>query len=203
MLDAARAHASEQHVDDRVEFLQMDALRMLEFSTNFFDLVNQRFGMAYLRTWDWHKLLQEFYRVTRPQGIIRLTESDLAASSSSPALLRLFQQLAQALAQAGHLSASNPYGIADELAHLLQQYTGIRQVQTHVYTLEYRAETVAGQLYAEDMKHAFRTALPFLHKWTRVPDDYETIYQQMLSETQQSDFVATVHAVTAWGVKKR
>ncbi|HEX7735476.1 MAG TPA: class I SAM-dependent methyltransferase, partial [Ktedonobacteraceae bacterium] len=59
MLEYARAQAAEQDLAERVEFIQMDALRMLEFPTGFFDLVNLRFGGSFLRTWDWPKLLQE------------------------------------------------------------------------------------------------------------------------------------------------
>jgi len=33
------------------------------------------------------------------------------------------------------------------------------------------------------------------------PDDYEDLYQQMLSETQQPGFVATSRILTAWGTK--
>jgi hypothetical protein len=40
-----------------------------------------------------------------------------------------------------------------------------------------------------------------LRKWSRVPDDYETIYQQALSEMQQPDFVSTWGLLTAWGIK--
>ncbi|HEY3993447.1 MAG TPA: hypothetical protein VGM01_11260 [Ktedonobacteraceae bacterium] len=50
------------------------------------------------------------------------------------------------------------------------------------------------------MKLVARTALPFLRKWTRVPDDYEAIYQQMLIEMQQPDFVAQWDVVTVWGL---
>ena len=39
------------------------------------------------------------------------------------------------------------------------------------------------------------------HKWTSVPDDYEEIYQQMLTEMQQPDFVATWTLLTAWGTR--
>ncbi len=53
----ARAQAQAAQVSDRVEFYAMDALRMLEFPNNSFDLVNQRFGISWLRTWDWPKLL--------------------------------------------------------------------------------------------------------------------------------------------------
>jgi ubiquinone/menaquinone biosynthesis C-methylase UbiE len=53
----------------------MDALRRLEFDDHFFDLVNERYGMSYLRTWDWYKFLTECLRVTRPGGVITFTES--------------------------------------------------------------------------------------------------------------------------------
>jgi len=50
------------------------------------------------------------------------------------------------------------------------------------------------------MSHLFRTIVPFFHKWIGVPDDYEKIYQQALSEMQQPDFVATWHFLTAWRI---
>src|SRR6266851_2530638 len=76
LVDYAREQAKVQQLSARVEFHVMDALRMLEFPSNFFDLVNLRFAIGYMRTWDWPKLLQEFQRVARPGGIIRLTESE-------------------------------------------------------------------------------------------------------------------------------
>jgi SAM-dependent methyltransferase len=60
----------------------------LEFPPDSFDLVNQRLGMSYLRTWDWPKLLSEYQRITRPGGVIRITEGDFPASRSA-ALTRL------------------------------------------------------------------------------------------------------------------
>jgi ubiquinone/menaquinone biosynthesis C-methylase UbiE len=80
MAEYARTQAEAQQVSDRVQFRSMDALRMLEFPSAFFDLVNQRFGASFLRTWDWPKLLLEFQRVTRPGGVIRVTESHMLAS---------------------------------------------------------------------------------------------------------------------------
>lgn len=55
MLEYARTQAEVQQVSDRVQFQVMDALSLLEFPDRFFDLVNQRFGSSYLRTWDWPK----------------------------------------------------------------------------------------------------------------------------------------------------
>jgi tRNA G46 methylase TrmB len=37
------------------------------------------------------------------------------------------------------------------------------------------------------MSLLFRTLLPFLHKWSHVPDDYEEIYRQALDEMQDQN----------------
>ncbi len=198
IMEYAQAQAEAQGVSDRVQFRTMDALRMLEFPTDFFDLVNQRFGASYLRKWDWPKLLSEFRRVTRPGGVIRVTEGDMALESPSPALTRLFEIMLDAFYQAGHLFTPGSKGVTGDLAPLLRQ-DGLEQVQTHTYTPEYRVGTPEGQRFYEDMRLLFRTMAPFLRKWTRVPDDYETIYQQALSEMQQPDFVARGNMLTAWG----
>jgi len=198
IMEYAQAQAQAQGVSDRVQFRTMDALRMLEFPTDFFDLVNQRFGASYLRKWDWPKLLSEFRRVTRPGGVIRVTEGDMAMESPSPALTRLFEIMLDAFYQAGHLFTPGSKGVTGDLAPLLRQ-DGLEQVQTHTYMPEYRVGTPEGQRFYEDMRLLFRTMAPFLRKWTRVPDDYETIYQQTLSEMQQPDFVARGNMLTAWG----
>lgn len=202
MLEYARAQAEAQQVSDRVQFRAMDALRMLEFPADYFDLVNQRFGQGYLRTFDWPKLLHEYQRVTRPGGVIRVTEGEVGFESTSPALTRLTELMLDASYRAGHYFTPARNGVTSELAHLLHQY-GIENVQTRAYALEYRAGTTEGHLFYEDASRAFRTGLPFLRKWSRVPDDYEVICQRALSEMQQPDFVATWGLLTAWGIKSR
>lgn len=201
MIEYARAQAEAQQVSDRVQFHTMDALRMLEFPNSYFDLVNQRLAMSWLRTWDWPKLLSECQRVTQLDGVIRVTEADMI-ESNSPALTRREDMLLQAFHQAGHFLTLDRDGVTRELTSLLRR-CGLQNIQTRVHTLEYRAGTVAGQHLAENMQHGFRTLLPFMRKWTRVPDDHEAIYQQMLNEMQQPDFVATWRLLTAWGVKSR
>jgi hypothetical protein len=41
--------------------------------------------------------------------------------------------------------------------------------------------------------------MPFLRKWAQVPGDYEAVYQRVLAEMQEPDFVATWKLLTAWG----
>lgn len=198
LVEFARKQAQTQGVHRRVEFHVMDALRMLEFSTGFFDLVNQRLGMSYLRTWDWPKLLQEYRRVLQPGGIIRITEGDFLTESRSPALLRLQELAVLAFYHAGHLFTQSSDGATRELPHLLHQHS-CQQVQIRAHRQEYRAGTPEGKLFLEDITISFRIILPFLRKWIRLPNDYEDLYQQMLQETRQADFVAEGRMLTVWG----
>lgn len=198
MVNDARGQAEASQVNDRVEFHTMDALRMLEFPDHFFNLVNQRAGASYLRKWDWLKLLQEYRRVSRPGGVIRVTEFDITPRSTSPALTQLCELLVTALFQAGHLFAPESQGMTRELARLLDQH-GVRQVQTRTWTLDYRVGTPQWQGMVEDVRIGFRTLLPFLRTWAQVPGHYEDIYQQALAEMQQPDFAATGSLLTAWG----
>jgi ubiquinone/menaquinone biosynthesis C-methylase UbiE len=198
MVKYACSLAEAQQVGDRVEFRTMDALRMPEFPDESFDLINQRSGQGYLRTWDWPKLLQEYQRVTRPGGVIRITEVNFAVESRSPALDRLNHLLVQAFHQAGHYFTPEGDSVIGQLARLLLQQ-GVQNVQTCAYALEQRAGTPEGQNFFEDARLLYRTIVPFLRKWTHMPEDYEAIYQRALNEMQQPDFVGRVELLTAWG----
>src|SRR5712692_7076165 len=104
MVDYAREQAKAAQVADRVEFHVMDALLILEFPTDFFDLVNLRFGISWVRTWDWPKLLGEMLSVTRRGGIVRLTDEEVVHPSNSPTQMRIFTEVfVCALFEAGHL----------------------------------------------------------------------------------------------------
>jgi hypothetical protein len=130
--------------------------------------------------------------------VVRITEPEWPIANSSPALLRLTELSSQAFHQAGHYFTPTRDGITSKLAHLLQQH-GLQQVQTRAHTLEYHAGTPEWQSLFEHNKLGFRTIVPFLRKWMRVPEDYEEIYQQMLSDMQQPDYMATWSLLTAWG----
>jgi ubiquinone/menaquinone biosynthesis C-methylase UbiE len=200
MLNYARAQASALQVDDHVEFHNMNALGPLSFSNEHFDLINERFGTGWLRTWEWPQLLQECQRIARPGGVIRVTEFNICVESISPALTQFGELAVKAFHNSEHLFTPESNGLTKELPRLMSQ-SGLQEVQTRAYALEYRAGTPEGQLFAEDWKHLFRGVEPFLRKWTDVPDNYEDIYQQMLHEMQQPDFVAISRLLTVWGIR--
>ncbi|MGB8346958.1 MAG: class I SAM-dependent methyltransferase [Ktedonobacteraceae bacterium] len=111
MVAHAQIQAENQQMSGRVEFHVMDALLLLAFPASTFDLVNLRFGVSFLRTWDWPKLLSEMVRVTRAGGVIRLTEGEVGSQSSSPEATQLYERGVRALS-----SWASFYGGAERLA---------------------------------------------------------------------------------------
>jgi ubiquinone/menaquinone biosynthesis C-methylase UbiE len=198
MITYAQAQARAQRLDERVEFKTMDALRILEFPPSSFDLVNQRLGLSWLRTWEWAKLLSEYQRVTRPGGIIRITEADVVTQSNSSALAKISNIALEVFYRSGRLFTASSDGVISQLAPLMTQH-GIRDVQTQVHTMVFRGDTPAGEYFYQDALRMSRILLPFMQKWTRLPDNYEELRQQALKDVQQPDFVATTTHLTAWG----
>jgi len=203
MIEYARTQAEVHQVSERVEFRVMDALRPLEFPDASFDLVNMRFGASYLRTWDWPKFLTELLRVTRVDGVVRVTESVVHLTSNSPMLNQLFDMLQTAFVRAGHLFTDKSTGLIDHLEGLFNQY-GCEQVQTKLHAMQFPAGTPEGETYCEDMKLFFQTTRPFIQKWNSgATKDYDAIYQQALKEMSQPNFHGTWDILTAWGNKPR
>lgn len=199
IVEYARSQTEAQGLSDRVQFHLRDALRDLAFPDRSFDLVNQRLGASWLRTWDWPPLLEKYRRVIDLGGVMRITESN-DPQSTSPALTHLNDLFFHVLEQSGRFFLPDRQGVTSQLARLLQQ-GGLKNVQTRVSRLEFRAGTLEGQNFFENMKYLFRTIVPFLRQWTHLPPDYEETYQQALTEMQRPDFVATWEMLTAWGTK--
>src|SRR5437762_7880199 len=103
MVEYARAKAESLGFGGRVNFQTMDALRILEFPSRSFELVNQRAGFSWLRTWDWRQILLDYQRVCRPDGIIRITEVDVWSGGNSPALTKLCDIGLEAFHRSGRL----------------------------------------------------------------------------------------------------
>jgi ubiquinone/menaquinone biosynthesis C-methylase UbiE len=201
MITYAREQARAAQVSERVTFQVGDALRTLEFPANSFDLVHQRLGLSFIRTWEWPRLLSEYLRVCKPGGAIHITEAAMLPQSNSPALTRLHELLIEALYRAGHFFTPESEGISRHLGDLMRRY-GIEQVQTKVYALALLASPEMQKPYAEDMQRLFRTTLPFMQKWIKMPPDYQELYQQMVKEIQKPDFVVTNMFTAAWGIKR-
>jgi ubiquinone/menaquinone biosynthesis C-methylase UbiE len=198
MIEYARQQAEMQQVADRVEFLVMDALLVLEFPYDFFDLVNLRFGVSFLRIWEWRRMISDMQRVSRPGGIIRVVDTELPHQSNSAALQQYQEMLQCALFRAGHLFEQTTTGLTAHLASILDQY-GCQDIQTKVFALPFRAGTIEGQVYFEDVTSGMQTTRPFLRKWGCETREFDTICAQARQEMLQPDFCSTWNLLAAWG----
>jgi SAM-dependent methyltransferase len=200
MIKYARTQAETQQVNERVEFHVMDALQTLDFPADSFDLVNLRYGISFVRTWDWRKLLSQVLQITRSGGIVRVTDAEVIHQSNSPALMQLFEMLLCAFFQSGRLFKQESTGLISQLTVLLHQH-GYEQIQTRAYKIEYRAGTAEGDAFREDIMSAFRALRPFIGKWGCITKDYGAIYQKAIKEIRQPDFLAVGKILTVWGCR--
>jgi ubiquinone/menaquinone biosynthesis C-methylase UbiE len=198
MIDYARAHAKVQGIAERITFQTMDALTLPGIAEKSFDLVNMRFGTSYLRVWEWPQLLRELIRVTRPGGIIRLTEVGSIHPCNSEALQKLVEMLIIAFHRSSHLFEQDPEGIIPHLPEFLAQQQCQRiQIQPHM--IEYQINTTARDELYNSTKYLFRNSRPFLKKWGALSKNYETLYQQLLTDMNKPSFQVTINFATVWG----
>jgi ubiquinone/menaquinone biosynthesis C-methylase UbiE len=198
MIRYARQRAEEQHLPkERVEFLVMDALLVLEFPNEFFDLINMRAGVSFMRQWDWPKMFSEMHRTLKPRGIVRLVEPELDDQSPSTALSHFYICLWRAFERAGHLFEATPTGLIDHLPELLLRHD-FQNIQSHKTPIEFRTGTEAGKALFEDIIHLFHTTRPFLQRYGCLPPDHDALCQQALQDMQQPDFVARSAFHTFW-----
>ena len=95
MIDYARSLAKVRGFDN-AHFSRMDVLKPLDFPNEAFDLVNARTLFGFMSPDTWPQLLGECLRITRPGGMIRLTELE-APVTTSPALNWLWDVAARSL----------------------------------------------------------------------------------------------------------
>jgi ubiquinone/menaquinone biosynthesis C-methylase UbiE len=200
MVDYARRQAKDLQLDGRVEFHVMDALLLLEFPNDYFDLVNLRFGVGYLRTWDWPKMISEMLRVCRPGGVIRVTECEVGGQSSSSAIMQIYDMLTCALFRSGHLFEEKKSGLIDHLVPLLTRH-GCQQVQSRICVAAPQVGTPEATAASENIVAMCRVSRPFLEKWGCLASDYDTISQQVLEQLQDPESPGSTTLLTVWGNK--
>ncbi len=196
MVNHARAQAESHHLSERVQFQTMDALRMLEFPARYFDLVNQRLGVSYLRTWDWPKLLQEYRRVCKRKGTIRITEAGVSRGPGH------YNEFCQKVAIVLHRAGNHPTEAVDSLIDQLPEWMSrsLTNVQSRLTEMVYRSGTPEHALFLEDFRRLLPLSEQFIRKWDSITkEEYQILIQGALAEIQSPDFVALWPLKTVWG----
>lgn len=201
MIDYASAQAQQQGLGN-TRFRVMDIRHALDFLDASFDLVNARF-INFLPASAWARLMQEFGRITRARGVIRLTESEWWYYSTSPALETLNSLLIRALKQQGDsFSQSGRFtGVLPMLGSFLRQ-AGCITVGYRPHVIDYSFGSPAHEGFRQDAAAVFKLFQPFLvSTGSASQTEVDQLYQQMRAEMQREDFRGLMFPLTAWGEK--
>ncbi len=200
MIEYAQAQASAAQIDN-IRFLVGDILKPLPFPDGHFDIINARF-LSFMPASAWHPLLQECYRVLKPGGVIRLTESE-ATLSNSPAFDKLTLMVVQALNKGGRGFAHHGHfiGITAMVRSFLES-NGFTDVQERAILLNYSHGQPAHEFQYQNYVIGSSMILPFLLKYEiTTAEEFEQTYQQMREEMLEHSFCAVCFMTTTWGEK--
>lgn len=202
MIDYANAYVKVQQLDN-IYFLVMDATKPLDFPDASFDLVNARFMAGFLRKDWWPQIIKEFARVTRPGGIVVLTECDNWGDTNAPHFEADKTRALKAMARAG--LSQHPLGLDFGATPMLAQHlraAGCRDIQQQPHLLDYSAGSPAHQAMFENFRVSMKLAQPFYLKMSEVTqEELDKEYDATLLEMMQPDFRAIWYFLTVCGIK--
>jgi len=199
MIDYARAQARVQGLDN-ADFVVMDIQKALDFPDASFDLVNARF-INFLPVTAWPKLMQEFKRITRPGGTIRLTESEWWYFTNSPALENLNAMIIRALKLQGGSFSERFTGVLPMLGRFLLD-GGCANVNYRSHVIDYSFGTEAYEGFRRDATVVFKLFQPFIVRMgVATQEEVEHLYNRMQVEMLQENFRGLMLPLTAWGEK--
>jgi SAM-dependent methyltransferase len=201
MVHYANARARSQKLTN-VSFGIMDITGPLDFAEDTFDLVNARFLAVAFHRERWEPLIAECFRLLRPGGILRLTESVDIGVTNSPAFQDLQALTYHVLWQNGYDFSIN--GKTFDSTHLLPRLLrkgGYQEVQYAAHALEFSMDTPAWADLYRNYEIAYHSQSTKIGISADTQRQINQLYQRMLIEMNQEDFCAMWHWMTVWGKK--
>ena len=198
----ARAQAKVQGLQN-ASFQVVNMAQPLKFPTASFDIVNASLIATYLRKEDWSETVKELMRVTKPGGMLRLTECDEPGVSNSAAYETMKVLYGRAFSRNGQSFHPFPDGphlcITPMLERFLHDAGGVH-IRQNVHILNYSAKEAAFLSTYENFKVIYKLGQPFLIKMGVVTQQkVDQLYEQMLIDMLSDNFCGlwyflTVHA---------
>jgi ubiquinone/menaquinone biosynthesis C-methylase UbiE len=201
IVEYANTQARVQGLDN-VHFHLGDITQQLDYPDDTFDLINGRM-IGFLPTTAWKQMMHECVRITKPGGIIRLTEFEAPGTSNSPALETMIETFARALATVGQNFATRGHriGITPVLRRYLKEAGAINLKQT-AHVIDYSADTENYESFLKDWRTAFKLLEPFLIATGVITEpEFDQLYDQMLIEMMSNEFCAVMFLLTVTGEK--
>ena len=203
MVNYGRATAKARGLHN-AHFMTTNIKESFPFADNSFDLVNARYLVSVLAPVEWPTMLREVLRVCRPGGVIRFTETEMPITNSM-GVEKITQLLLNAFTVTGRnfSPTARNFGITTMLPRLLRN-AGCTDVDYASYSLDFSTGATAHDGFYQDYMVTFQLVKDFIVKLGLAPtEQYEEIYQQMLSEMLSEDFCGMIYNLTTWGHKPR
>jgi ubiquinone/menaquinone biosynthesis C-methylase UbiE len=201
MIRYAQAHARTQSLDN-ASFQVMDLLKPVEFPDDAFDFVNARFISPFMRKDAWPRLLAECMRITRPGGIVRITDGEWQFSNGEAS-----EKIADMLTQASWLAGKSfsPNGRRFGTTLVLSQFmrdAGLTNLQRQPFALDYSYGTPAHETFYQEFVIGAPLLLPFLQGMgMTTKEEFDRLYNQLVEEMQQPSFRGLWFFLSVWGTK--
>jgi ubiquinone/menaquinone biosynthesis C-methylase UbiE len=202
MIAYANARARTQQLPN-ASFGVMSVLEPLDFSDKCFDLVNARFLIAVVRRDRWLDVLRECYRITKPGGVIRLTESDLTGMTTSLAFAELSQRMYQVTKALGYGFSPDDRSLG--ITHMLGGFLrtiGCENIQSTMYVVDFSADSEAWADVFHNYDIAFKAIQPVMVKASiATQEDLDQLYQQFLIDMHLNTFRGIIPYMSVCGTK--
>ncbi|HEY4386784.1 MAG TPA: methyltransferase domain-containing protein [Ktedonobacteraceae bacterium] len=201
MIGYARSLTTAQHIENLTFHLINLRFLPLDFPANSFDFINARFIVGVLFREDWPVLIQECLRLLRPGGILRFTECDRAARSSSPAFEEMQKILLLHSYHANRGFDQEDMGVTIRLAQFLRK-AACKNVQIQAHAIDWSMGTQPWSVVRQNFEVAYKLMQPYVVSGGVVTDEHwNELWEQAQSEFYAPDFSALWPFVSAWGQK--
>lgn len=181
MIAYANAQAEVQE-QDRAHFYVANILKPLDFPDGSFDFVNARFLQSLMKTTAWDSLVKECFRLTKPGGIICLTETGARTVLPSPCQVRFNHLLNRAFWHAG-MSFSEDDSSVSPLLKQFARNAGYRVLKEVPYLLNLSYGTEFYQPWLEGARTTLQLIKPFiLEHFPAATDELDSIIEGVLQE---------------------
>lgn len=176
-------------------FHVVNAIKGLPFEDNTFDFVYQRFMIMGYPAKDWPFIIQELVRVTKPGGIIELTEIPIVSNANGPELSKMMEILEQACQGKG-LDTK----VAKKLEGMLRT-AGVEGVQACHASIPVGAwGAKVGQLMRENSAGIWSSLRGWIKELTSMDDaQYDAMIKRVFIEYETHK--CYINCYCAWGVK--
>jgi ubiquinone/menaquinone biosynthesis C-methylase UbiE len=202
--DTMLAYANEQkklHTLENIHFEKMDAREKLLFASQSFDLINIRYAAGYISKHNWSHLFNECVRITKPGGILRVSEPDRMGLTNSISFEKYAYYLASLLSKLEYGFAADPYsfGMSPMLGKLFQD-AGYTDIQMKSYILDFSYGTPLYHVQLQNIEISCQLLQSRLKKMAiATQEELESFYEAMLRELGGENFCGIGYLFTFWG----